>query len=290
MRKGINREITQLEPENGFLVINGVKQEFDFPIHFHPEYELNFIVNGKGIKRLVGNSEEELDNIELVLLGPQLLHGWETYNCKSKNIIETTIQFNNTIFDEKLLSLKMFEPIKDMLVQSKNGILFSKKTALNLKKRIQSLSKIDNIDSFIILLGILQELANSKKQRLLSTSISYNNEYKHSKKLKMVYDFVQENFHRKISLAEVSELVEMSPVTFNRFIKKRFCKTFIDYVNHTRLNRAANMLVETDLNVSEISFKCGFNNIANFNRVFKRFKNSTPTAFREKFEGVSKDL
>ena len=137
MRKGINREITQLEPENGFLVINGVKQKFDFPIHFHPEYELNFIVNGKGIKRLVGNSSEELDALDLVLIGPHLMHGWETNICKSKNIIETTIQFNNTIFDKKLLSLTMFEPIKEMLEQSKNGILFSKNTALNLKEKIQ---------------------------------------------------------------------------------------------------------------------------------------------------------
>tara|TARA_R110001583_G_scaffold335_2_gene3026 strand:+ start:8743 stop:9615 length:873 start_codon:yes stop_codon:yes gene_type:complete len=290
MRKGIHREISQLEPENGFLVIKGVKKKFDFPIHFHPEYELNFIVNGKGIKRLVGNSEEELEDIELVLLGPQLLHGWETYNCTSEHIIETTIQFNNTIFDEKLLSLNMFEPIKEMLEQSKNGILFSKKTALNLKKRIQSLSKIDSIESFITLLGILQELANSKKRIVLSTSILNENEYQYSKKLKLVYDFVQENFHRKISLLEVCELVEMNPVTFNRFIKKRFCKTFIDYVNHIRLNNAANMLVETDLNVNEISFKCGFYNIANFNRYFKKFKNSTPTKYRKKFKGVGNEL
>ena len=64
----------------------------------------------------------------------------------------------------------------------------------------------------------------------------------------------------------------MSPVSFNRFIKRRTGKTFIEYVNDTRIGYAARWLIEKELSIAEIAFKCGFNNIANFNRVFKKNK------------------
>ncbi|REE82099.1 AraC-like DNA-binding protein [Lutibacter oceani] len=287
MSRIINREITQLEPENGFLVINRLKKKFDFPIHFHPEYELNFIQNGKGVRRVVGNSIEELDEIELVLVGPYVVHGWETHNCKSDSIYEMTIQFNNNIFDYKLLSLRMFKSIRDMLERSKHGILFSKKTSLEIMPRIKEFSKIETIEEFIKLLEILQELANSKEQRLLSTTLSNKNEYEQSRRIKIVYEFVQENYNRKITLPEISEIVNMTPVSFNRFIKKRTGKTFIDYVNHTRLSNATKLLIETDLNIGEIGFKSGFNNIANFNRIFKKIKNCTPNEYRMRFENIN---
>jgi AraC-like DNA-binding protein len=287
MSRIINREITQLEPENGFLVINRLKKKFDFPIHFHPEYELNFIQNGKGVRRVVGNSMEELDDIELVLVGPYVVHGWETHICESDIIYEMTIQFNNSIFDDNLLSLRMFKPIRDMLERSKHGILFSKNISLEIMPKIKEFSKIENIEDFIKLLRVLQKLAKSKGQKLLSTAVSSKNEYEQSKRIKEVYEFVQENYNRKISLTEISNLINMTPVSFNRFIKKRTGKTFIDYVNNTRLSFATKLLIETDLNIGEIGFKSGFNNIANFNRIFKKVKKCTPNEYRLRFERIN---
>ena len=68
----IHREITPLSMEDSFLVFDRVKDNFDFPIHYHPEYEINFIQNGKGVKRVVGDHIEEIDDVELVLVGPNL--------------------------------------------------------------------------------------------------------------------------------------------------------------------------------------------------------------------------
>lgn len=285
MGRAINREITLLEPDNGFLVINRIKEKFDFPIHFHPEYELNFILNGKGVLRVVGDSVEELSNIDLVLVGSNVKHGWENNNCKNTPIYEMTFQFNDSIFDDKLLSLRMFKDINDMFKRANHGIKFSKETSKKLMPKIITLTKIDTVDEFIKFLNILQEMAVSKSQRLLSSSSSnVDGEYENSVRIKKVYEFIQENFTRKISLSEISELINMSPVSFNRFIKKRTGKTFVEYVNDTRLSFASKMLMETDLSIGEISFKCGYNNITHFNRQFKKFKKSTPSEFREKFE------
>lgn len=285
-----HREITQLAPEDSFLVFDRIKSEFDFPIHFHPEYELNFIHNGKGVRRVVGDSLQEIDDLELVLVGPNLVHGWELHQCKNTNIHEITIQFHNDLFDDKLLSRRIFKPIKDMFNRSNHGILFSKKITKELMPRIMKLSKIDSIDYFLELISILQDLSNSRNQRLLSTYISENKNFENSEKIKVIYEYVQENFSRKITLAEISAMVNMSPVSFNRFIKKRTGKTFIDYINDTRISYATRWLIETDLSIGEIGFKCGFNNIANFNRVFKKVKNCTPSDFREEFKGIKRVL
>ncbi|SNR31154.1 AraC family transcriptional regulator [Lutibacter flavus] len=290
MDKNFHREITPIAPEDSFQVFDRIKDDFDFPIHFHPEYELNFIFNGKGVRRVVGDSMEEISEIELVLIGPNLEHCWELHNCKSKKINEITIQFHNDLFDDKMLSRRIFKPIKDMFERSNYGILFSKKTSHDLRERIQKLSKIDSIDYLMELISILQDLANSRNQRLLSTYTSQNKKFENSDKIKKVYEYIQENFNHKISLSEISEIVNMSPVTFNRFIKKRTGKTFVEYTNDTRISYATRWLIETDLSISEISFKCGFNNIANFNRVFKKCKSATPTEFREKFEGIKRVL
>ncbi|MBL6447922.1 helix-turn-helix domain-containing protein [Fulvivirga sp. 29W222] len=290
IRKNVHREITPLAPQDSFLVFERVKQHFDFPIHFHPEFELNFIHNGKGCRRVVGDSMEEIDDIELVMVGPNLEHGWETYKCQSARIHEVTIQFHNDLFDDRMLSRQIFKPIRDLFNRSNHGILFSNKIAKELMPRIVSLSKIDSIDYFLELISILQDLANSRNQRLLSTYSSRNSKFENSKLIEKVYTYIQENFDRKITLTEISDLVNMSPVSFNRFIKKRTGKTFIEYTNDTRISYATRWLIETDLSIGEIGFKCGFNNIANFNRVFKKAKNCTPSEFRAEFQGIRRVL
>ncbi|MGB6153546.1 MAG: AraC family transcriptional regulator [Pricia sp.] len=288
--KNVHREITPLAPEDSFLVFDRLKQDFDFPIHFHPEYELNFIINGKGVRRIVGDNLEEIDDIELVLVGPNLVHGWETHNCKQKQIHEITIQFHDDLFDSKLLSRTIFKPFKDMFNRSNHGILFSRKISEECMPRILQLSKTTNIDYFLELVSILNDLANSRNQRLLSTNVSQLNDFENSKKIKKVYDYIQENFNRKISLAEISELVNMSMVSFNRFIKKRTGKTFIEYTNDTRISYASRWLIETDLSIGEIGYKCGFNNMANFNRIFKKVKGITPSTYRTEFNGMKRVL
>ena len=288
MNQKTHKEITLLAPEDSFLVYEHEKEEFDFPIHYHPEFEINFIHKGAGCRRVVGDSVEEIGDLELVLVGPNLVHGWETHKCREKKVYEVTIQFHNDLFDQRMLSRRIFKPIKDMFNRSSHGILFSDKTALALKPRIIALSKVDSIDYFLELTSILKDLAISPHQRLLSSCRPHNSQFENSRQIEVVSNFIQQNFHRKITLAEISEQVNMSSVSFNRFIKKQTGKTFIEYINHTRISYAARLLIETDLSISEISFKCGFNNIAHFNQVFKKSKHRTPSEFRSKLQGIKR--
>jgi YesN/AraC family two-component response regulator len=286
----IHREITPLSMEDSFLVFDRVKDSFDFPIHYHPEFEINFIQHGKGVKRVIGDHIEEIDDIELVLVGPNLYHGWELHKCKNKKIHEITIQFHNDLFDESLLSRRIMASIKDMFNRSIHGILFSKKTAHELSERIVKLSRLDGMDYFLEIISVLQDMANSRNQRLLSTYTVDYDKFEEDDKMKLIYEYVQKNFSEKITLEDVSKVALMSPVSFNRFIKKRTGKTFVNYLNHIRVGYAARWLVEKDASISEIAFKAGFNNIANFNRIFKSLKKTTPSQYREDFYGIKRVL
>ena len=288
--KNFYREIAPLAASDSFLVFDRVKDSFDFPVHYHPEFEINFIQNGKGVKRVVGDNIEEIDNVELVLIGPNLYHGWELNKCTNKKIHEITIQFHNDLFHESLLARRIMNPIRDMFNRSIHGILFSKKTAEELMPRLVRLSKLDGMDYFLEITSLLYDLANSRNQRLLSTYTVDYDTFDDYDKMKLVYEYVQKHFAEKITLEDVANVASMSIISFNRFIKKRTGKTFVNYINDIRIGYAARWLVEKDMSVSEVAFKSGFNNIANFNRSFKATKNCTPSQYREEFSGLKRIL
>jgi len=288
--KKIHREITPLSNQDSFLVFDRTKNFFDFPIHFHPEIELNFISNGKGVRRIVGDSLEVIDDLELVLVGPNLIHGWEQYHCNNKNIREITIQFHNDLFEEKFLARRIMKPIKDMFAAASHGILFSLDTTRLVMPRLLKVSKLDGMDYFIELLSLMYDLAYSRNQRLLSSSTVQRETFENSDKLKTLYEYVQENYKNKITLEEMSQMLNMSSVSFNRFMKKRTGKTFVGYLNDVRIGYASRWLIEKDLSISEIAYDTGFKSIANFNRVFQKEKRSTPTQFRKDFSGIKRVL
>ena len=98
------KEVSPLSSKDCFIVIERLKSTFNFPIHVHPEYELNFIEHAKGAQRIVGDSVETIGDDELVLVtNPTLEHAWVNHECKSQAIHEVTIQFHRSSFPEELL-------------------------------------------------------------------------------------------------------------------------------------------------------------------------------------------
>src|SRR5579872_5863964 len=124
MSTNIIREITPLTQNDCFTIFSRVKKEFSFPLHYHEELELNLIINAKGARRIVGDHIETIDDMELVLVGPNLYHAWFTHQCKSDEIREVTVQWHKDLFEEKLLHRNQLSFIRSMIDRSQNGILF----------------------------------------------------------------------------------------------------------------------------------------------------------------------
>lgn len=289
-KESLLHEVLTIGPDDTFLVFERIKDNFDYPVHYHPEYELNFIYNGEGVRRVVGTNMEEISLYEMVLVGPNLPHCWEMHNCKSKKIHEITIQFHNNLFAESFLNRRVAKPIKDLFERSKQGILFSQETAKNMFERLSNLSKDNTFESNINFLSIIYQLSISENQRLLNPTEAENVNSDNNSRFDILYQYLLKHFHEKITLADAAGVIKMSPISFNRYIKKHTNKTFVDFLNDIRIGFACLWLLEKELSVSEIAYKCGFNNIANFNRVFKKVKNTTPSAYRDDFSGIKKVL
>jgi AraC-like DNA-binding protein len=261
-----------------------VKSEFDFPLHYHEEFELNFISNAKGARRVIGDHIAEIDDLELVLVGPNLPHVWQTYKSKNKKITEVTIQFHKDLFDEKLLRRNQLSYIRTMLERSVKGILFSRQTAEQLMPRFLALGQKQGFDSVLELVSILHDLSVSRNMHTLSDATFSNAELSYnSRRIEQAFEYMNQNFHKNVTLTEVSKLVSMTDVSFSRFFKTRTGITFIDSLLELRLGHASRLLIDTTQSVAEVAYNCGFNNISNFNRLFKKKKGCTPKEFRESY-------
>ena len=286
MIRNVMREITPLTSGDCFTMFTRVKKTFDFPLHYHDEYELNLVLNAKGAKRVVGDNIDVIDEVELVLVGPNLYHAWFTHQCTSEAITEVTIQFHKDLFDEKFLKRNQLSFIKTMFENAQRGILFSADSIQNIIERITDLDKKSGFDSALELLSILHDLSVSRNMKMLSDpSFSGEKFHYNSRRIEKVFEHMNTNYDKQITLAEVAKIANMPETSFSRFIKKRTGKTFIDSLNEIRLGHASRMLIDTSNTVAEIAYKCGFNNISNFNRIFKRKKFCIPKEFRETYSG-----
>lgn len=284
MHKNVLREITPLTPADCFTVFARKKSEFDFPLHYHEELELNFIQNAKGVRRVVGDHIAEIDDLELVLVGSNLPHVWQTHECRSKDIYEVTIQFHKDLLDDKFLRRNQMGLIRNMLEKSARGISFSRPTIEQLRPRITNLPQKQGFDSVLELISILHDLSVSRNMHTLSDATFINAELSYnSRRVDKVFEYMNQHFPNNISLDAMAALINMTPVSFSRFFKARTGITFIDALLEIRLGNASRMLIDTTHGVNEIAFKCGFNNISNFNRLFKKKKNCTPKEFRESY-------
>ena len=280
------REITPLTQSDCFTLFSRVKKKFDFPLHYHEEYELNLILNAAGAKRIVGDHIEVIEGAELVLVGPNLYHAWFTHRCQSEQITELTIQFHKDLFEDRLLRRNQLSFIKTMFDKAQRGILFSPDTIERLRPRLLQLEQKNGFDSVLELFSILHDLSTSRNMRTLSDSSSDNEQFNYnSRRIEKVFEYMNAHYSRPVTLTEVAKVANMPEASFSRFIKKRIGSTFIDSLNEIRLGHATRMLIDTTHNVAEVAYKCGFNNISNFNRTFKKRKGCTPKEFRGNFSG-----
>ncbi|MDR3059105.1 MAG: AraC family transcriptional regulator [Prevotella sp.] len=282
----ILREVTPLSKKDCFMVFSRRKRHFAFPIHVHAEFELNFIENGAGARRVVGDSIEEIGNLELVLIArSDLEHAWLNHECNSEEIREITIQFHDNLLSENLLQKNQFCSIKEMFEKAAYGIVFPARIVKEVKDNLYSLaSEPEGVYSVLKFLGILYDLSLSPMRELSSHSFSAHRKSYNSQRVERAYNFMLENYNKEIHLGDVADLVGMTDVAFSRFIKQRTGCNFIDSLNDIRLGHATRMLVDTTYSISEISLVCGFNNLSNFNRIFKKKKRCTPSKFRENYK------
>lgn len=287
MEDKVLRELPPLLDSDFMYVADRRKKEFTYPIHKHEVFELNYVENGEGVLRIVGDSAETIGNRELVLItSPDLEHVWEQDKCKSEDIREITVQF---FFDfnssYSLFNRTPLLPIKRLFERARKGVAFTPETIEKVYPLLNSLSSTkDKFYSVINFLTLLYELSLADDTReLASSSFAKVDVDSESRRILKVKEYINKHYTEEIRLADMADLVGMSTTSFSRFFKLRSGKTLSDYVVEMHLGVAARQLVDTTNSVSEICYGCGFNTLSNFNRLFRKYKGCSPTEFREKY-------
>ncbi|GHT33418.1 AraC family transcriptional regulator [Bacteroidia bacterium] len=273
-----------LSPEDCFMVIQRIRNSFYIPLHTHSEFELNYLENARGAIRNVEESAEEIGDLDLVLIAGGCRHAYSNHKCQFQKTMEVTIQFSRSQFDS-LINKRHFKSIKSMFEYAAHGLVFSRQTVMEIQPKLKVISteEIGSFQNFVLLLEILKTLSLDRGARRLNTSDKIKDfSNSDSDRLEKVMLFLHENYQRPINLTDVSNLINASESSLTRFLKKWTGKTFIDNLNDIRIAEAVCKLIDTSDSISEICYKSGFNNLSNFNRVFRKRKGLTPTEFRDK--------
>ena len=284
--KKIIHEITPLMGKDVLYIADRRKKEFTYPIHNHEVFELNFVEHAPGVRRIVGDSTEVIGEFDLVLItSPDLEHVWEQHTCTSKDIREITVQFDLQFTEDSLFSRTPFLPIKKMMSEAQKGLSFPLDAIMKVYSLLDSLSSIkEGFYAVMQFLTILYELSKSPGAKpLASSSFAKIAVEDDSRRVLKVKNFINKNYQDEIRLPQLADIAGMSPSAFSRFFKLHTGRNLTEYIIDIRLGAASRMLVDTSQSISEISFKCGFNNLSNFNRIFKKKKGCSPTEFRDNY-------
>jgi len=280
-------EISPLMGKDSLYIADRRKKEFTYPIHNHEVFELNFVEHAPGVRRIVGDSNEVIGDYDLVLItSPDLEHVWEQNTCTSDNIREVTVQFHANLSDENgFLATNPFYTMRKMMMEARKGLAFSLDDIMRVYKLIDTLSSIkEGFYAVTQFYTILHELSKSTTYRTLaSSSYAKVDVSSDSRRVLKVKNFISKNYMDEIRLSTLSDIAGMSPSAFSRFFKLHTGRNLSEYIIEMRLGYASRMLVDTTKGVAEICYDCGFNNLSNFNRIFKKKKGCSPSEFRENY-------
>ena len=280
------REITPLMGKDALYIADRRKKEFTYPIHNHEVFELNFVEHAAGVRRIVGDSNEVIGDYDLVLItSPDLEHVWEQNTCDSDDIREITVQFYLDMSDDGFLSRNPFYSLRKMLKEARKGLAFPMSAIMRVYQQLDTLSSVkDGFYAVMQFMTILYELSRCTGARTLATSSFAKVEVESdSRRVLKVKNYIAKNYMDEIRLNTLADIAGMSPSAFSRFFKLHTGRNLSEYIIEMRLGYASRMLVDTAKSIAEISFQSGFNNLSNFNRIFKKKKGCSPSEFRENY-------
>lgn len=276
-------------PETKAFVIKYLNDPFfDTHWHFHSEYQLFVVLEGKGT-RFIGDSIDHFQEGDMVLTGPNMPHLWrndDIYFDKAQQLRVRgfVIYFPENFLGEHFLRKEEMLEIKQLFERAQRGIRILGATSLQVTQLMKDLMDLKGLESIVQLLSILHVLSVSNEYTYIS-SVGYNNNSKEADKDRMsgVYNYIMLNYKKNIMLEEVAEIASMSPTAFSRYFKARTNKSFSSFISELRIGYACKLLMEDKNNIAQIGMECGFNTISNFNKQFKDLMHKTPFEYRKEY-------
>ena len=256
--------------------------------HYHPEVELTYIRKSSGT-RLAGDSIERFTDGDLILLGTNLPHMWRNddiyFQQDSNHHIESiAIHFREDFWGKDFLELPEHRHIRQLLSLATRGFQIMGKTHKKIIDMMEEILHLKKARRVMHLVSMLDIIAQSKELRYLASQ-GFVDQYKidPNDKINEIYQYTLSNFKNGITIQDVAKHVHISPNYFCRYFKKRTSKTYIEFVTELRVGYACKLLLENNLNINQICYESGFNNVSNFNRKFKEITGQAPSQYFKEY-------
>ncbi len=275
-------EKIQLSNHHSFLVKRFTVPYFDAPLHYHPEYELTLILQGKG-KRFVGDNVENFEENDLVLIGSNLPHFWSSDPSLNKPSEAIVIQFSQDFIENCLQKIPECQNMIHLLHLSKRGIKFTCSQAIT--QAMMGIVEQENLAKIMYFFLLFDTLLQENNFKLLS-NLHYQNKPNtaETERMNRILAYTLAHFQESISLENIANVAHLTVASFCRYFKQRTRKTYTEYVNDIRLSHACKLLIDNELSISQVGLESGFDNLSNFHRIFKKKIGKTPLSFRNQFE------
>jgi AraC-like DNA-binding protein len=249
--------------------------------HFHDEYELHLITATSG-KTFVGDWIGTFEPGHLVLCGPRLPHNWVSADAPVGGVPERdlVIQFAHGPIAHAAEQIPEMTEVMVLLERARQGIEFFG-LADRAAQHFQAVKSARGFQRLAAFCSYLSDLARWGDYRLLSSVRMQGEEDEaENDQVDKLVNRILRDHAQPLSAAELAAELGMNESRFSRFFRRATGNTFPDFINRIRVNRASQLLMESDRLVSHICFEVGFNNVANFNRRFLEIKGMTPSEFR----------
>ena len=264
--------------------IHNAKKAFHIPVHWHDEVEIIYIKKGRvsisikdevfyaGAEDLFFVNSGELHFMETDDLSVEyytILFPLEFISFQSEDALEAEL-FGPLRQKQILLPMVVDEAIKERLAEWMEQIILlndKKDAGYQLRTRILLLEVL----AFMIRKECLQ-------------SANYDNSSSLQRELII---FVQKHYMEKISLAMLAEEFHLSEKYLSWYFKEHFSINFMQYVLHLRMSRAKDMLLKTDVAITEVAMSCGYPSVNLFIRNFKEVYGVTPLQYRKQTNAIT---
>lgn len=274
------------QPSSSFSIRHDILPTFRGIWHYHPELELHYVIKGEGV-RFIGDNISNFSAGEILLLGEKLPHCWR---CKEEyfhpdsglNVEVIVIHFLPDCLGRYLLNLPEAYLLNKLFERAKSGIIVNGPAKTQLAKLMRSAVNATHLDRVIVLLSILKVLAENEEFDSITLSHSEFHQSNESDTIRLnkVCAYTLAKYKKEITLQEIASIANLSITSFCRYFKLMTKKTYSDFLTEIRISHACRFLIEDKMPTEVICFECGFNNISNFYRHFKKVTNMTPLEYK----------
>ena len=291
------KDISSIQPQlekiplhtlSSFAVKREITPYMDYPLHYHPEFEIIYVQKSFGL-RLMGNHIGNFNDGDLVFISPNLPHVWKNdlafYSGDEKLKVDVfVIHFLESDFGENFFNLPEFFHIKKLFALGQRGLMIKGQEKKLISELIKNVYFSSGFTRFLFFLKTLDAIACAFHFKLLA-SPGYTNLTKTSdaEKIDKIIDFCLKNYPNEVKLDDVASIASLSKSSFCRYFKSKTKKTFSHFLNEIRISKACKLLVTQKMNISEVCYEVGFNNMSHFTRQFKLITGLTATEYLKKY-------